>query len=160
MPLASALTGAALLAGADLLARHAGASGLPVGVLTAGIGGVYLAFLLLMEWKKTHDPAPLPPAGSHAAPQAAPALALRDVTLAYGARKVLDGLSLTIPAGAFTAVVGPNGCGKSTLLRVLGGALAPTGAAPCSTAPISPACAPRRSRGGWPTCRRIRRRPN
>ena len=52
MPLASALTGAALLAGADLLARHAGASGLPVGVLTAGIGGVYLAFLLLMEWKK------------------------------------------------------------------------------------------------------------
>ena len=46
------LTGAALLAGADLLARHAGASGLPVGVLTAGIGGVYLAFLLLMEWKK------------------------------------------------------------------------------------------------------------
>jgi iron complex transport system permease protein len=52
LPLASALTGAALLAGADLLARHAGASGLPVGVLTAGIGGVYLAFLLLMEWKK------------------------------------------------------------------------------------------------------------
>ena len=39
---------------------------------------------------------------------------------------MLDGLSLTIPAGAFTAVVGPNGCGKSTLLRVLGGALAPS----------------------------------
>ena len=53
LPLASALTGAALLAGADLLARHAGASGLPVGILTAGIGGVYLAFLLLMEWKKS-----------------------------------------------------------------------------------------------------------
>lgn len=49
-------------------------------------------------------PVPLPPAGGHADPQAA--LALRDVTLAYGARKVLDGLSLTIPAGAFTAVVG------------------------------------------------------
>ena len=80
------------------------------------------------------------------------------MTLAYGARKVLDGLSLTIPAGAFTAVVGPNSCGKSTLLRVLGGALAPPRAAPCSTAPTSPACAPRRSRGGWPTCRRIRRR--
>ena len=128
-----------------------------MGVLTAGIGGVYLAFLLLMEWKKTHDPRPAP--ARRSASRARPA-ALRDVTLAYGARKVLDGLSLTIPAGAFTAVVGPNGCGKSTLLRVLGGALAPPRAAPCSTAPTSPACAPRRSRGGWPTCRRIRRRPN
>ena len=124
LPLASALTGAALLAGADLLARHAGASGLPVGVLTAGIGGVYLAFLLLMEWKKTHDPRPAP--ARRSASRACAPLMLRDVTLAYGARKVLDGLSLTIPAGAFTAVVGPNGCGKSTLLRVLGGALAPS----------------------------------
>ena len=88
-----------------------------------------------------------PPRSRPPAPRRLPA-PLRDVTLAYGARKVLDGLSLTIPAGAFTAVVGPNGCGKSTLLRVLGGALAPPGA-PCSTAPISPACAPRRSRGGY-----------
>ena len=70
-------------------------------------------------------PAPLLPAD----PRAPAPAALRDVTLAYGARKVLDGLSLTIPAGAFTAVVGPNGCGKSTLLRVLGGALAPSQAA-------------------------------
>ena len=78
MPLASALTGAALLAGADLLARHAGASGLPVGVLTAGIGGVYLAFLLLMEWKKTHDPRPAP--ARRSASRARASLALRDVT--------------------------------------------------------------------------------
>ena len=42
-----------LLAGADLLARAAGPGGLPVGVLTAGIGGVYLAFLLVLEWRKT-----------------------------------------------------------------------------------------------------------
>lgn len=56
----------------------------------------------------------------------ASALELRRVSLAYGERQVLDSLSLTIAAGAFTAVVGPNGCGKSTLLRVLGGALAPT----------------------------------
>ena len=108
-----------------------------------------------MEWKKTHDPRPAP--ARRSASRAAPA-ALRDVT-PYGARKVLDGLSLTIPAGAFTAVVGPNGCGKSTLLRVLGARSRPPRAAPCSTAPTSPACA-LRSRGGWPTCRRIRRRPN
>lgn len=52
-PLLAALTGAVLLAGADLLTRLAGPNGLPVGVLTAGIGGVYLAFLLVLEWRTT-----------------------------------------------------------------------------------------------------------
>ncbi|MBB1597499.1 iron chelate uptake ABC transporter family permease subunit [Achromobacter sp. UMC46] len=51
-PLLAALTGAVLLAAADLLTRAAGPSGLPVGVLTAGIGGIYLAFLLVLEWRK------------------------------------------------------------------------------------------------------------
>lgn len=51
-PLLAALTGAVLLAAADLLTRMAGPNGLPVGVLTAGIGGVYLAFLLVLEWRK------------------------------------------------------------------------------------------------------------
>ncbi|WP_370539535.1 ABC transporter ATP-binding protein [Achromobacter sp. UMC46] len=54
------------------------------------------------------------------------ALQLQDVDLSYGDTAVLQGLSLAVQPGAFTAVVGPNGCGKSTLLRVLGGALAPT----------------------------------
>lgn len=52
-PLLAALTGAVLLAAADLLARAAGPNGLPVGVLSAGIGGIYLAFLLVLEWRKT-----------------------------------------------------------------------------------------------------------
>lgn len=56
----------------------------------------------------------------------ASALQLQEVDLSYGDTAVLQGLSLAIEPGAFTAVVGPNGCGKSTLLRVLGGALAPT----------------------------------
>jgi NitT/TauT family transport system ATP-binding protein len=38
----------------------------------------------------------------------------------------LDGLSLEVPAGSFTAIIGPNGCGKSTLLRLVAGLLAPT----------------------------------
>ena len=39
----------------------------------------------------------------------------------------LDGLDLTLEAGAFTAVVGPSGCGKSTLLHLCGAMDRPTG---------------------------------
>ncbi|WP_447919686.1 ABC transporter ATP-binding protein [Achromobacter aegrifaciens] len=56
----------------------------------------------------------------------APVLRLIDVGLSYGARCVLNGLTLDIAPASFTAILGPNGCGKSTLLRVLGGALQPT----------------------------------
>ena len=40
--------------------------------------------------------------------------------------RALDDISLTVPAGAFVAVVGPSGCGKSTLLNIVAGLLAPT----------------------------------
>ncbi|VFR55545.1 Ferric enterobactin transport system permease protein FepG (TC 3.A.1.14.2) @ ABC-type Fe3+-siderophore transport system, permease 2 component [plant metagenome] len=53
LPITAALTGAVLLGAADLSARHlTGGQGLPVGVLTAGIGGGYLAYLLIAEWRK------------------------------------------------------------------------------------------------------------
>ncbi|MBD3781234.1 MAG: iron chelate uptake ABC transporter family permease subunit [Micrococcales bacterium] len=50
---AAACTGAALLVAADLLAQHApwGVQ-YPVGVLTALLGGSYLAYLLVREWRK------------------------------------------------------------------------------------------------------------
>ncbi|MDX1686993.1 MAG: ABC transporter ATP-binding protein [Candidatus Promineifilaceae bacterium] len=38
----------------------------------------------------------------------------------------LADISLSIPAGSFTVLVGPSGVGKSTLLRILGGLLQPT----------------------------------
>lgn len=38
----------------------------------------------------------------------------------------LDRCSLEVPAGSFTAIIGPNGCGKSTLLRLVAGLLAPS----------------------------------
>ena len=55
----------------------------------------------------------------------APALALRGVAAAYGARTVLRDVDLEIEAGSWVAIVGPNGAGKSTLLRLLTGVLAP-----------------------------------
>ncbi|MGO1854662.1 MAG: ABC transporter ATP-binding protein [Microbacteriaceae bacterium] len=47
------------------------------------------------------------------------------VRLAYGRRVIVDELSLRVPEGSFTVIIGPNGCGKSTLLRALGRALVP-----------------------------------
>lgn len=45
----------------------------------------------------------------------------------YGQRMVLTDLSLTVPPGKITAIVGANACGKSTLLRCLARLLQPTG---------------------------------
>ena len=46
-----------------------------------------------------------------------------DVSYRYEKEKVLDGISLSIPKGAFLAIVGPNGSGKSTLLKMMLGLL-------------------------------------
>ncbi|MFC4553992.1 ABC transporter ATP-binding protein [Georgenia faecalis] len=45
--------------------------------------------------------------------------------LAYDERVVAEDLTLSIPPGRITAIVGPNACGKSTLLRALARLLAP-----------------------------------
>jgi len=47
------------------------------------------------------------------------------VTLGYGARMVVDDVTVAIPDSATTVIVGPNGCGKSTLLRGLARLLRP-----------------------------------
>jgi iron complex transport system ATP-binding protein len=52
-------------------------------------------------------------------------LEIRGVRAGYGARDVLDGVSLDVAAGEVVALLGPNGAGKTTLLRVAGGVLAP-----------------------------------
>ncbi|MDQ1130649.1 ABC transporter ATP-binding protein [Microbacterium sp. SORGH_AS_0888] len=47
------------------------------------------------------------------------------ITVGYGARPIIDHLTVAIPDGAFTVIVGPNACGKSTLLRTLSRLLRP-----------------------------------
>jgi phosphate transport system ATP-binding protein len=50
---------------------------------------------------------------------AAHALTASGVSAWFGRRKVLDRVSLEMPAGQVTALIGPSGCGKSTFLRIL-----------------------------------------
>ncbi|GAA2801044.1 metal ABC transporter ATP-binding protein [Kitasatospora paracochleata] len=64
------------------------------------------------------------PAPAHAG---APVLQLTGAAVRVGGRTLWSGVDLTIGAGEFTAVLGPNGVGKSTLLKTLLGA-APTAA--------------------------------
>ncbi|WP_246281708.1 ABC transporter ATP-binding protein [Fodinicola acaciae] len=49
----------------------------------------------------------------------------KDLHLAYDTRIVVEDLSVGIPDGSFTVIVGPNACGKSTLLRALSRMLKP-----------------------------------
>ncbi|PVZ14718.1 ABC transporter ATP-binding protein [Actinomycetospora cinnamomea] len=58
-----------------------------------------------------------------------PRLLARDVTLGYEGRTVTSGLSVAIPDGSFTVIVGPNACGKSTLLAALARVLRPSAGA-------------------------------
>jgi iron complex transport system ATP-binding protein len=48
-----------------------------------------------------------------------------NVTLRYDERTISQNLSVSIPDGSFTVIVGPNACGKSTLLRALSRLLIP-----------------------------------
>jgi iron complex transport system ATP-binding protein len=52
-------------------------------------------------------------------------LEARDLSISYGAREVLSGVTLATRPGRITAIIGPNGAGKSTLMRALNGSLAP-----------------------------------
>jgi iron complex transport system ATP-binding protein len=46
---------------------------------------------------------------------------VRGLGVTLGRSRVLDGVDLVVPEGAWTAIVGPNGAGKSTLLRAVAG---------------------------------------
>ncbi|MEV7385610.1 phosphate ABC transporter ATP-binding protein PstB [Streptomyces sp. NPDC091215] len=62
------------------------------------------------------QPAVVPGAGPAAGPAT---LQAEEVSAWFGDHKVLDRVSLTMPARRVTALIGPSGCGKSTFLRIL-----------------------------------------
>lgn len=64
--------------------------------------------------------------GSGSAFGSAGAIEATGIRAGYGGSLVVDDVSISIPTGKCTALVGPNGCGKSTLLRVLAGMLPPS----------------------------------
>jgi ABC-type multidrug transport system ATPase subunit len=52
-------------------------------------------------------------------------LQLRQLTVRFGTKTVLDNIDVDIKSGEFVGVIGQNGAGKTTLLRVILGLLKP-----------------------------------
>ncbi|MGC3980556.1 MAG: ATP-binding cassette domain-containing protein [Steroidobacteraceae bacterium] len=50
---------------------------------------------------------------------------IRDVHYSVGGRDIFKGLTLTIPRGKITAIMGPSGTGKTTLLKLITGQIRP-----------------------------------
>jgi spermidine/putrescine transport system ATP-binding protein len=53
-------------------------------------------------------------------------LELRNLVKDYPGHRAVDGISLTVPQGAFFSLLGPSGCGKTSTLRLIGGFEQPT----------------------------------
>jgi len=58
-------------------------------------------------------------------PTTGPIIEVADLHFSYGERRVLRGLTLAIPSGQVTAILGASGSGKTTLLQLIGGSLRP-----------------------------------
>ena len=50
---------------------------------------------------------------------------IKDLDFSYGGRAIYKNLSMDIPRGKITAILGPSGTGKTTLLRLIGAQLYP-----------------------------------
>src|ERR1700748_3103921 len=57
----------------------------------------------------------------------APLLHLKDITVAFGGTRLLDGAELSLGEGDRLCLVGRNGSGKSTLLKIAAGLAEPDG---------------------------------
>lgn len=54
------------------------------------------------------------------------AISIRNLTVQFGERKILNAIDLDVHSGETLAVIGPSGTGKSTIMKVLTGLLKPT----------------------------------
>ena len=61
-----------------------------------------------------------------------PLLSIDRVSVARGDRALLNGVTLTLPEGRHTAILGRNGSGKSTLVQLITRQIYPTVGAPAS----------------------------
>ncbi|TDB82913.1 ATP-binding cassette domain-containing protein, partial [Micromonospora fluostatini] len=61
-----------------------------------------------------------------AAPTTAAAVEVTGLSKHFGAVRALQDVTLDVPAGSLTAVMGENGAGKSTLMKILAGLDSPT----------------------------------
>jgi ABC-2 type transport system ATP-binding protein len=70
------------------------------------------------------------------------AISLKNLSFYYGKLKVIDNISLEIPAGISFGLLGSNGAGKTTLIRLMVGLLKPaSGTITCLGRPPSPSTA-------------------
>ncbi len=69
-----------------------------------------------------HRPGSTRPFLFYMSPSSAKSLVeLRNLTFGYGERVILDNISLSVPRGKVTALMGASGGGKTTVLRLIGG---------------------------------------
>ncbi|MEZ5569746.1 MAG: ATP-binding cassette domain-containing protein [Halioglobus sp.] len=76
---------------------------------------------LLMPETPALGELPPPAPRAYTLPEAAPLLALHDVSVSYADVHVLKRVNWTLPRGRHCCVSGPNGCGKTTLLSLITG---------------------------------------
>ncbi|KUN02884.1 ABC transporter [Streptomyces yokosukanensis] len=115
------------VAGTAVIAVRSGSASL--GALVMNVNQLHEESLYVRDHSRFLDEAARRaiPLGGDAVPTRVKQVALDQVTYHYPDRDTpaLDGVSLTLPMGSVTAVVGENGSGKSTLMKVLSGLLLP-----------------------------------